>query len=278
MDNDKLGLSPNMFNVNSPLVQRENTTGFQFVTENERGAVTRAFMGSASIGNAQMGTAVIGTANIGTLSFNQISGGTGVFGGTNSGSGVVSVLNQAGSEVVRIDGTGILVKNGSITIQDLSGSNVIDSTGLVSTTNFVFGGTSSLVSWYGTSSTYVPVTGGSLVFSTSRTTNILFTAVVQSRIINPNTQSAYDSADVMPRVNGTNMGGTGAPSMNLLDKADTSYFGIFSSRVFTMSRQSIVSVGSGSGTLVLNAQTSAGGASGTLQILGFDMNYVVLGK
>lgn len=90
----------------------ENKTGYEFVTENERGAITRNFLGSAVIGNAQMGTAVIGTANIGTLSFNQITGGTAILGGTNNGSGVFNLRSSTGSQIIKMDSTGLVVLDG----------------------------------------------------------------------------------------------------------------------------------------------------------------------
>lgn len=103
----------------------------------ERGAVTTTKIADASITNAKIGTAAIGTANIGTLSFNEIAGGTATLGGTTNGSGVLVVNNQSGSQVVKLDSSGIAVTNGSITIQNSSGSNVIDSSGLVGANVFL---------------------------------------------------------------------------------------------------------------------------------------------
>lgn len=103
-DYNSIGLDSNMFNLTSPLVQRDFTTGFQFVTQNESGAITRAFMGSAIIGNAQLGTAIIGTAQVGTLSFNEISGGT------------INVLASLGTGNIKLDGANkrIVVNDGTV--------------------------------------------------------------------------------------------------------------------------------------------------------------------
>lgn len=138
MDYSDINLTPQLNSVNKLGENSEYVPASDFVTNNERGAITRAFMGSASIGNVQLGTAVIGTAQIGTISFNEISGGTAILGGTTNGNGVLSVRNQSGSQVVRLDSSGVTINNGSITIQDVNGSNVIDSRGIVSTTAFPF--------------------------------------------------------------------------------------------------------------------------------------------
>ena len=52
------------------------------------------------------------------------------------GGGAVSVRTSAGSEVVHLGTEGITVNNGSITIKDLNGTNILDSQGIVSTTQF----------------------------------------------------------------------------------------------------------------------------------------------
>ena len=90
----------------------------------------------AAITNAKIGSAAINDAKIGTLSFNTINGGTATFGGTSNGEGVVSVQNSGGSEVVRLDNTGVTVTNGSLSLQNSSGSVSFDASGLVSLGNF----------------------------------------------------------------------------------------------------------------------------------------------
>lgn len=167
MDYKDLGLDSQLKSVNS-LANSSYVPAYDFVTDNERGAVTRGFMGHASVGtaeiidasitNAKLGTAVIGTANIGTLSFNEISGGTANLGGTTNGNGVLSVKNQAGSEVVKLDSSGVTVTNGSITIQNSSGSNVIDSNGLVGALSFPQYSSFIDTQFNTTSTTYVDIT------------------------------------------------------------------------------------------------------------------------
>lgn len=274
----------------------ENKTGYEFVTENERGAITQAFIGNASIGtaqiedasittakianaaitNAKIASAAIGTANIGTLSFNEISGGTANLGGTTNGNGVLSVKNQSGSEVVKLDNTGIVVTNGSITIQDVNGSNVIDSTGLVSTTNFQFSGTSNLTTRSTTSDTYGTVSDTSLSIVLTRTANVLLTAIVQARVTAGTKITTAVASDVQMRLNGTNIAG---PTMNLLDDQRTNtYFGVYTTAVYTMSRQVINSLAAGTHTYVLVSKTDAGAGGGTLNVIATETNYIVLGK
>lgn len=54
----------------------------------------------------------------GTIMANIIHGGTLTMGGSNNGNGVVSVVNAAGQEIVRLDYTGATIKNG---MMDISG-------------------------------------------------------------------------------------------------------------------------------------------------------------
>lgn len=182
-DYSDIGLNSNLQSVNSiPANSVSFVNSVDFESDYDRGIVTNAKLqnlsitsakiGTAVITNANIATAAIGTANIGTLSFNEIHGGTGIFGGTNSGSGVVSVLNNAGSEVVRLDGTGITVRNGSINIQNSSGSSVIDSGGLVSSA--AFSGTSSVIGaaedTTSSEDQWITTPGGTLTLARSRST------------------------------------------------------------------------------------------------------------
>lgn len=163
--------------------------GYEFDSSVERGAVhsshirsasittahiidaniTTAKIKDASITNAKLGTAVIGTANIGTLSFNEISGGTATLGGTTNGNGLLSVKNAAGSEVVKLDNTGILVTGGSVTINNTSGSAVIDSLGVVGNVVFTAGTSTqgTIQDIAGTTFTNVGGLAGTIVLSRS---------------------------------------------------------------------------------------------------------------
>lgn len=133
MDYTDIGLTPQLNSVDSLAEKNKGTitTGYEFVTENERGAITKAFLGNAVIGTAQiedasittakianaaitsakLGTAVIGTANIGTLSFNEISGGTATLGGTLNGNGVFALKAENGSIVCSMGTSGIIFQD-----------------------------------------------------------------------------------------------------------------------------------------------------------------------
>jgi hypothetical protein len=100
----------------------------------------------------------ITSAKISSLTFDKIQGGTATLGGANNQSGVVSVRNESNQENVRID------KNG-LTITDDNGRTVIDSQGLVSTSNFpnngrVGPGTSTAYQIIDTDNTYTTISGG----------------------------------------------------------------------------------------------------------------------
>ncbi len=66
----------------------------------------------------QDGAIVADFITAGTMMANIIKGGTLTMGGLNNGNGVVSVVNAAGQEIVRLDYTGATIKNG---MMDISG-------------------------------------------------------------------------------------------------------------------------------------------------------------
>jgi hypothetical protein len=104
---------------------RSQIRGVDFDVNNDNGivnslkikdaSITTAKIADAAITSAKIGTAAIGTANIGTLSFSQISGGTAALGGTTNGDGILTVSNAGGTEVVRLDNTGITMTAGTLT-------------------------------------------------------------------------------------------------------------------------------------------------------------------
>jgi hypothetical protein len=242
----------------------DSQNSFQFDVNTDRSSVGNVQLRNASISNAKMGTAVIGTAQIGTMTFNEINGGTAILGGTSNGDGVLSVKNQAGSEVVKLDNTGMTVTNGSITIQNSSGSNVIDSRGLVSTNNFLFGnaqaGTSTTQST--TSTSFIDVNGGSLSVVLGRSANVLinYGGNFQRQGL------GGDSSMVMRMtLNGTE---TGPQVIHYV------YFGNIDD-IGAMSHSSswIAQLPIGTNTLKLQIRTDGG----TCVLSGYSLNYLVLG-
>lgn len=267
-----LGFDIHLRPKNGLFSRLEYVPGYDFVTDNERGAITRAFMGSASIGNVQLGTAVIGTANIGTLSFNQISGGTAILGGTTNGNGLLSVRNQLGNEIVKLDNTGLTVTNGSVTIQNSGGTNVIDATGLVSTANFSFSGTSNATLRNITSGTDFPIPNGTLVTSSfTRTVNTLINISAQCLIRLPS--DTIESAGIKLYIDGT------AQENSPFDMAfrDGRVYSLGTtetqSRRYNLYASQIVSLGTGTHNLVIQGQTTGG----TLQLLVTNLTYISLG-
>lgn len=159
----------------SPINKYRYVGAAQFDYETERGAVRSMQIQDAAISNAKIGTAAIGTANIGTLTFNEISGGTAFFGGTANGDGVVSVLNSGGTEVVRLDNTGVTVTDGRFLLQNSGSTTIVDSTGIVSDTNanFELNDVSSGVEISTSSSSFVDVSGSSISLTLTRTARVL---------------------------------------------------------------------------------------------------------
>lgn len=92
------------------------------------------------IGSRLLQDGSITNAKIGTITFNKIQGGTAVLGGTANGDGVLVVNNAAGSSVVTLNNEGI-------TVNDESGTTIIDGGGIVSSNNFRIVGTSGYPIW-----------------------------------------------------------------------------------------------------------------------------------
>jgi hypothetical protein len=161
------------------------------IMKNEAGVISSSKIRRAAIGNAQIGTAAIGTANIGTLTFNQISGGTATLGGATNGNGLLQVLNAVGGTVITADNTGLTINSGSMTLKDVGGTTIMDATGLVSTANFAFGGTTVGIGTTASSS-YVSLAGGTVSIVLSRTSNVLF--LISGGIANTDTVNGHVSS------------------------------------------------------------------------------------
>lgn len=121
-DYEDIGLNDRLQSVDS-IPARRGTESFNPITGFE----------------SQVETGIITGAKVRNISWNKGQGGTLVLGGTNNVGGVFSLKDEGGTERISMDKTGMTVNDGSITIKDSSGSNVIDSKGLVSTSSFIFG-------------------------------------------------------------------------------------------------------------------------------------------
>lgn len=73
----------------------------------------------------QDGAIVADFITAGTMAANIIKGGTLTIGGPNNGNGVVSVVNAAGQEVVRLDSNGATITNGTLTVSGIGNSDFI---------------------------------------------------------------------------------------------------------------------------------------------------------
>lgn len=119
----------------SPIIKRNiPKSAFEFDSQFEDGVIS----------NAKIRNASIDSAKIGTISFSQLSGGTAMLGGVGNGDGLLTVNNAGGTQVVRLDNTGITITSGTI-------SNVV-----VGTVNWTSGTMTN--SFIGTSQ----ITGGSV--------------------------------------------------------------------------------------------------------------------
>ena len=142
-------------------------------------AITTAKIGTAQITTALIGSAQVTSAKINDFSFNQGTGGTLTLGGTLNGNGVLSVKNSSGAEVVALNKDGITVTNGSITIQNSLGTNIIDSNGIVSTNVFIGSQVTKTSSQTTTNTSFEAVSSFNITTgSFSRSTNILLSCTM----------------------------------------------------------------------------------------------------
>lgn len=265
-------LSPFLNSTDSLMEQKTFTNTFGFESDFDRDIITTSKILNGAITNVKIGTAAIGTANIGTLSFNQISGGTANLGGTTNGNGLLSLKNAAGSEIVKLDNTGMTVTNGSITINNSGGSAIIDSSGLVGTSNFVLGSISGgpgLAHTY-TSTSEEDVPSSSISVILARATPVAFWATTA---IGFNKTTTINAANVISlSINGTIQN----PTMFKRAVYDGSeqdgmeYSTVSTHRVLTLA------VGTNTVKLSRRINNTIGTATGTMDE--FFLTYLVLGR
>ena len=142
-----------------------------------------------------------------------------------------------------------------------SGGTSIDEKGVVSTQNFSFGGTTAPAGTT-TSSTFTPITGGTMTFSLDRTANVLLLA---TGFFVKDGEDTDNAVYIEFAINGTNSNawsgfGGGVPD---------GYIARGGYAVHT-----IKEIGSGTGTAILQWKVSGGTAS----LGSSSMSYLVLGK
>ena len=155
----------------SPIIDRKiPMSSFDFDSQFEAGVISSAKIRKAQIGSAQ----------IGQISFSQLAGGTATLGGVGNGDGLLTVNNAGGTQVVRLDNTGITITSGTITNVQIGTVNWINGTivnSLIGTSQ-ITGGTVS-PSMYKIQGTLGAT--GTIIYLNAGTT--LGTIIVQSGLI-----------------------------------------------------------------------------------------------
>ena len=229
---------------------------YSFDFNNERGVISTTKIGSAAIQTAQIQDAAITSAKVGTLTFNQISGGTATLGGTANGNGLMSVKNSSGSEVVKLDSSGITVTNGSLNIYNSSGSVAFDSAGVVSTSNFT-----TSVSYYNSV--------GQLISGTSDTVITNGTIVIGTASRSRNVMLLYNY--------GVYMAGGGPAVFKVKlngSEIDRFFVGSYATQLTTTGGHYVTNLNSSAHTVTFTAYTDAG----TVTIYSERFSYVILGN
>lgn len=264
-----------LFPSDAPVVKnQESVFPLRFDWENEAGVISTSKIRQASIGSAQIGQAVIDQANINNFNFSQGTGGTLTLGGTSNGNGVMQVLNAAGGTVVTASNTGIAVTNGSITINNSSGSTTFDGTGVLSESNFIL--TSASTGGGGTQvigTTETAFTNGTLTFTLSRTSLMQFYAIFKIYVQESFSNNTQGQLNIYMRVNGTAINDCVVQYYH--GTADNVTVGPY--YVDTRPMYNIRSLSSGTHNLVISGQCARTTGTANLGIWGWDMGYSKLG-
>ena len=203
--------------------------------------------------------------------------------------GAKCIIDVVGSTGTTIDGNRIITgkiqsKDGStffdldgnqIQIQDGTSTTIIDSTGLVSTANFIFDSEVSISTRDITSiGSFVDVSGTTIVTPNfSRNTNVLILVDIVARMYLPSTDE-IQWGEIVLRIDSTDKTGTHWDQVIQDTRMSTSGVFSFDSRNAHISVSGVETLGSGTHTLKLRAQV--GGQ--TLRILQTSVMYIVLGK
>ena len=161
--------------VGSPITVSTLTDGYEFDSNNERGAIT--------------------ASHIKNFSFNSGQGGTLNLGGTGNVSGLLSVNDASGSEIVRADKDGLTVKT-------LAGTTIIDGGGLISLANFP--SESSVTTPATIFTTTSEVTVETLVFTLERSTLVLLLLTAQGLVYDETSDESWDGDGVLLIKEGAN--------------------------------------------------------------------------
>ena len=156
MDNLNEYLQP----INSPITTAGAASGYDFMTGYQRNSVD--------------------LTKIRNFNFSAGTGGTLTLGGSGNGNGVLFVKNSSGSTIAQINNSGITVTGGNIEVYNSGGTLTFDSSGLVGNANIrgdirIFSGDQAF-----TTTTYTDITGSSMSFVLTRTTDVMFFLGVQS--------------------------------------------------------------------------------------------------
>lgn len=146
-----------------------------------------------AIQTRQIADLAVTNAKISSLSFDKAVGGTLTLGGVNNVSGLFSLKNASGTEIVHIDNTGIQVYDGSIVIKNVDNTTILDTAGIVSTANFITDQISSNSSNTTASTSFVDVPGSSMnPFVLERETIALITVFTKAYNVGRASNTNYE--------------------------------------------------------------------------------------
>lgn len=251
-DYNDLGLDSNLRKADS-LSSRERTfnDSYGFGVSSDVGMIGKRMLGTAIIQTAHIQDASITNAKIDSIQWDKAQGGTLILGGTNNTSGVFSLQDEGGTEKISMDKDGMTINDGNLTLKDSGGTTIVDAGGLVSAANFgvqttIITGTTTQWAENG----YIPVPGGTITLSRTRTTVYLIGLTANCR----NTSAGIGDSVLFDFTIG---GGTVGPAILQAGHVGTTS---------TVTNQAasgsfIVSLAAGTSNLILQWATSGAGTA-----------------
>ncbi len=246
--------------TDAPVTSERGTVGYLWDTTSDRGMVR----------NMQ----------IQDFTFDKGQGGTLTLGGTANGNGYFQINNSLGSAMIVANNTGITVNDGSIRINNTSGSSTVDGTGVVSVNNFGNAVISQAAGFNQniTGTTDVPFTSGTLNVIVSRNTNVLFLADYNTYWSTGTAYGMSHNAIVKIKVDNVQQGG-GIDQMRFASPVGGgTVTATFNIDLTNHSVHTVQTLTAGTHPFVLTgAIGSLSGSLGTLTIYQYRMTYIQLG-
>lgn len=206
----------------------------------------------------------------GYMEFTRARGGSLILGGADNTNGTFSLRDASDVERISMDKDGMTVYNGKITIKDATNTAILDGTGLVSGNNFEIGIVTASGSFNTTSASSVDITDATLTTTNfSRSKRVLILAHVQTKIEAAAGGDYGGDTYCYINVDGNNY-------QSIIHGGDSTGGDENGIGGISCANFKLVSLGTGTHTIKLTCLVN--GSNLKLNVLAWDLFYVVLGN